>query len=134
MMERILNNRIVRIIVGLVIGVPLTALAFVAGVHGLLIGYGGIVKGEPLWIIIGVITVVGFIGISGAWRRILKSSISMTGKERQVVRAMLFCGVASSLSLTVWSYFIEKTLVVPLILVVLALGGFVFILATPKLL
>ena len=132
MFEEVLNKPLLRAIVGIVAGVPLTLLAFFIGAHGLILGYAGITEGKILLLTSGVLTVTGLAGIGGAWARLLISSENMTKTTRQVVRFLLWCGVFSGLGLAIWSVLIEDISIVSLLLVIPALAGLVFISATPK--
>lgn len=131
MFERTIDKRIVRIILGTAFGLPITALILVASIWGLIAGYGALLAGEILYSGIGVITVLGLLGISGAWRRVLKTHEAMTARERLIVRRFLACGVIASIALALLAFvYIESTLLA-LFLVLLALGGGFFVLATP---
>ncbi len=132
MIEKTLNMLLVRIAVGIIIGIPLTVLAVVAGAHGLVLTYGGIVDGKYLLILFGIVTITGFMGISGAWLRLLKPSTVMSNKYRNVTRGMLFYGLASSVALSAWSIISEGMSVISLLLIVLSLGGTAFVHATPR--
>lgn len=130
-MEELLNKRITRIIIGVSLAIPFTAISIVLGWHGLLLGFGGIASGNILFILIGITTIIGFVGIAGAWRRLLKSSNLMSKEEQNKIRTMLFFGLASSLVLCVWSFF-KADIITILILSLLLLFSVFFIYATPK--
>jgi len=130
-MEQLLNNILVRIIVGITIGLPITPLALMYGIHGLLIGFQGLVEGDYLFLLIGVLAVTGLIGIIGAWWRLFRSTEKMKTKERKVVRIMLFCGVISCLGLAAWALFLDLTPKILLLFVLPALAGAVFVSSTP---
>lgn len=130
-MEELLNKRITRIIIGVSLAIPFTAISIVLGWHGLLLGFGGIASGNVLFILIGITTIIGFVGITGAWRRLLKSSKVMSKEEQNKIRTMLFFGLASSFILCVWSVF-KTDLITISILYLLLLFSVFFIYATPK--
>ena len=130
-MEVILNNRIVRIIIGTAIGIPLTAISVVLGLHGLVLLYAGIKEMELVPFSMGLVTVTGFIGIYGAWKRIFKSSDEMTESERSKVRIMLGFGFLSSLGLALWALSSSEA-EATIIMLLLAVGAIAFIYATPK--
>ena len=130
-MERLLNNIFVRIIVGITIGLPITPLALMYGIHGLVIGFQGLVEGNYLSLLIGALSVAVLIGIIGAWWRLFRSSDKMKMKERKAVRIMLFCGMISCLGLAAWALFLELTPKILLLFVLPALAGAVFVSSTP---
>ncbi len=130
--EKKLDKLSLRIFIGAIFGVPLTAISLVAGIYGLVFGYAGLVGGGVWLIIIGVVTITGLIGICGAWRRLLKTSNLMTKRERKIIRNMLFCGFLSSFVITAWLLYVDGISELSLILIILSLGGVVFILGTPK--
>ena len=132
MIERTLNNLIVRIIAGIVIGLPLTSASVVGGAHGIILGIGGITELNPLLLFIGLVTVTGFIGICGAWRRLLKPTTLMTNKNKSTIRLMLMFGLFSSLGLTVWSVYSEGITIIGWALFALSIGGVIFIYSIPK--
>lgn len=131
-MESFLNNTRNRVALGLLVGAPFTLIATILGAHGLILGYGGIVKSDPALLLAGILTLSGFVGICGAWWRVFTSTDSMSCTSRDVVRVMLFVGAGTSLSLAAWALLLEggALLVVPL--VISAVGGVLFIRATPK--
>jgi len=131
-MEYLLNNIFIRIIVSIFIGIPISALALVTGLHGLVLGYAGIVNIELWLILIGIITITGFIGLAGAWLRLFESTTSMTEPYRHKTRIMLFLGLISSSALSVWSILLDGLSLISFLLMSLAMGGLLFILATPK--
>ncbi len=130
-MEKLLNNRIVRIVIGTAIGIPVTAFSIVLGLHGLILFYAGVKEAELLPLFLGVVTVTGFIGIVGAWKRLLSSTEEMDKKEKRNVRAMLMFGLLSSLALGAWAFSSSEP-EIAIILLVLSLGAGVFIYATPE--
>ena len=130
-MEELLNKRIIRIVIGVTIGIPFTAISIPLGWHGMLLGFGGIASGNVLFISIGITTITGFVGIAGAWRRLLKSTEVISKEELNRIRIMLFCGLASSLALCIWAI-IKANIVTILALSLLLLFSVFFIYATPK--
>ena len=130
-MENTLNNRIVRIILAVVVGIPVTAVVVVLGFNGLILGYGGIIEFKLLPFLLGVVTVTGVIGIIGAWKRIYTSTNEMSEKEKQTTRVMLVIGCFSSLALSIWAFSSAEP-EIAIFLLVLSFGAVVFIYATPK--
>ena len=129
-METLLNLRIFRIIIGTAIGIPFTAVSIILGLHGLFIGYGGIREGNILMMAIGIITITDFIGIGGAWLRLVSSTKEISKEEQKRIRIMLFNGLAASFALFVWALYsdIQTSLIAFVLLICVAF----FILATPK--
>ena len=130
-MEKIVNNRIVRLIIGVAIGIPLTAISVVLGLHGLILLYAGLKEMELAPFLIGVVTITGFIGIYGAWKRIFRSSEVMTEGEKSRVRVMLASGFISSFGLGLWALY-SSEMEATIIMFLLAAGAVAFIYATPK--
>ena len=131
-MEYIFNNIFVRIIAGILIGIPVSVVALVSGAHGLLLGYAGIITVEFWLVLVGIITITGFIGIIGAWRRLIDSTVSMSVKYNNKTRSMLFFGIFTSVALTIWSIVIDGVSEMTLLLIILCMAGVMFIIATPK--
>lgn len=131
-MEAILNNPKIRVVVGLVLGAPLTLIAIFLGCYGLILGYAGIVENKPFWFLAGLLTVSGFVGILGAWWRIIVSTRSITGSRLRTLRLMLFAGAGTSFALAVWALLIQSGVILVLLLFALTLIGTLFIRATPE--
>ena len=130
-MEKLLNNRIVRIVIGTAIGVPVTAISIILGLHGLILLYAGIKEVEVLPFSLGVVTITGFVGIVGAWKRLFTSSEDMTEKQKTNTRTLLVFGLLSSLALSIWAMSSSEPEMAA-ILFMLSFGAGVFIYATPK--
>ena len=81
--------------------------------------------------LIGTVTITGFIGIYGAWKRIFRSSEAMTESEKSRVRVMLTFGFMSSFGLGLWA-FSASEMEATIFLFLLATGAIAFIYATPK--
>ena len=131
-MENTLNNIIVRFIVGIFIGLPFTATALFAGAHGLILGYAGIVNAEFGMAIIGILTGTGFIGIVGAWLRLIEPTHSMSSRYLRITRLMLYSGFITSASFTIWVVTIEGLTEISMPIIILTIGSILFITATPK--
>lgn len=129
-METLLNSRIFCIIIGTAIGIPFTAVSIILGLHGLVIGYGGIIEGDILLLAIGIITITGFIGISGAWLRLFSSTEEMSIEEQKRIRTMLLNGLVASLALFGWALYSD--IKVSLFALALLMCVAFFIQATPK--
>ncbi len=130
MIQEFLDKKVVRNIIGGLIGIPVTLISLFLGFHSLILGYGGLVKGKPLWFLVGVSSALGIIGLGGAWIRLSASSLHMPTKLLQHTRVMLYCGLLSSLMLSAMSVlyaYMEALLVtVPLLVI-----GIFFLIATP---
>ena len=132
MFEKSLDNRLVRIVLGTAIGLPLTAAALVCAIYGIAFFFGGLSSGNYLIAGLGPVTIFGLLGIAGAWRRLLKPHASMNSRERKIVRVLLLAGVAASVILAIVSLAsIESSLLV-LFFAALTCGGIIFVLATPN--
>jgi hypothetical protein len=131
-MEYALNNIIVRIIVGITVGSSITAIALIGGAHGLVLGYAGIINAEFGLTLFGILTITGFIGICGAWCRLLKPTYSMSQRFITRIRYMLFFGLVTSAILSIWALYIEGLTVITMPLLALTLGCILFIMGTPK--
>lgn len=101
------------------------------GLHGLVLFYAGAKEAELLPLSLGVVTITGFIGILGAWKRIYSSSEEMSEKEKSTTRIMLLFGCLSSFGLSAWAFNSSEP-ESAIILLLLALGAVAFIYATPK--
>lgn len=130
-MEALLNKRNTRIIIGLFIAAPFTAGAIIFGFYGILFGIGGITGQNPQAFFLGLITISGLVGVSGAWRRLLKPTSERMNKEQNKIRVMLFFGLASSLALFASSIYFKLTEAILLFIAIIILN-IVFIYGTPK--
>ncbi len=129
-MEVFLNYRVSRLIIGAAIGIPATAISVILGFHGLILGYAGIKEADIYFLFMGVITITGFIGIIGAWWRLMVSTRNTSNSKQNIIRSLLLYGLATSVALFMWSLFSDyRTLPIPLTLI---LAGTFFIYATPK--
>ncbi len=137
-MEAFLNYRISRIVIGIAVGLPLTVISIVGGLYGLAIGYGGILaighgslsRDGLSFLFIGIISITGFIGITGVRRRLITSTENTSKTEQNKTRVMLFYGLATSIVLLMCSLYNDyNTLLIPLTLI---LSCTLFIDATPK--
>jgi hypothetical protein len=131
MIERFLNKLLTRWLAGLIVGLPFTWLSLILGVHGIILGKGGIKEGGFDLIAPGIITIAGFIGIVGAWIRVIRPTYAMSESILHATRIMLYCGIAASVALfivvIIGSGFISS---LPFALVIAL--GILFIIATPK--
>jgi uncharacterized Tic20 family protein len=117
-MEAFLNYRISRIVFGIAIALPLTAISIVAGLYGLVLGYGGIIGAGLYLLFIGMISITGFIGITVVWRRLKTSTENTSKTEKNKTRVRLFCGLVTSIALLMCSLYNDcKTLPMPLTLI-----------------
>ena len=98
MLQHFFDQRTVRILFGVALGLPITALALIGGLYGCVIGLTGLLTGSDkfLFAFITATTVLGLAGISGAWRRILRPSVEMTASEVKTIHALLWAGVPVS--------------------------------------
>jgi len=130
-MENLLNNKIVRIVFSIFIGIPVTAIILLASIYGLTFGLAGIPEGNLSMLSIGIINITGIIGAIGAWKRIYTTSIKMSEDEKNTTKAMLYSGVFSSLCLSVSAIYFSE-IGAAFIFILLAFGSATFIYATPK--
>jgi len=104
-LETALNKPLIRWSVALLIVFPFTLLSGIAGIYGLMLGAMGfvyIVQGGPtafLMAYLGIVTVIGWAGVLGGFRRVMTPTDQMTEKDRLLTRKLLWCGVFASLSL-----------------------------------
>jgi len=131
-MESFLNKKIIRIMIGLFVGIPFTAISIPSALYGLLFGVAGLLfSGSIIFALIGFTAITGLIGISGAWRRLLKSSDILCQEERLLIRKMLFSGLISSLILSTSALYFNYLETILLFTLLLFINLF-FIYATPK--
>ncbi|MDH5517043.1 MAG: hypothetical protein OEY36_04365 [Gammaproteobacteria bacterium] len=124
-------NKLIRLAIAVLIAVPFTAAAIIFGLYGMLFGVAGITSADPVAIFLGVVTIAGLAGIAGGWRRLLKSSVQLTQRERNRIRMLLYCGLASSLSLFCFFAYL-KLAMAAFILFIMTLLNVAFIYVTPK--
>ncbi|MBI5784335.1 MAG: hypothetical protein HZA64_02665 [Rhodocyclales bacterium] len=130
MLPKLIDHPLVRISLGVLVGIPLSAVAMVATPHGLGLGYGGVIKGDPVLIFAGLMTVTGIVAIYGAWYRLLVPHVKMVAAQARRVRFCLYCGVISSLGLAGWAGY-ETEIALSFALALPAAIGVVLIKGTP---
>jgi hypothetical protein len=130
MLAKALDRTLYRVIVGAAFGVPLTALTLLGCFFGFVYGVEGLRRGDLLFLGLGAVTLLGVLGFAGAWTRILRTHQSMSRYQRITVRYLLSAGVVASLALAGLSFSIPSVYTA-FAFIVLALGGVLFILATP---
>ena len=86
---------------------------------------------ELLPFLLGVVTITGFIGIIGAWGRLLISSNDMSVKSSKRIRLMLLSGLLTSLSFLVLAVYKSEP-EGAVFMLALTLGAAAFVYATPK--
>lgn len=83
--------------------------------------------------LLGPVIVLGLAGIAGAWRRLTKNHEMMSSRERRVVRLLLGCGAVSASYSTVAAVGLSGIgMSIALPLLVLSVGGVLFLLGTPR--
>lgn len=131
MIERALDNRWLRIVLGAAIGIPFTAAALVGSIYGVIFLVGGLRGGEFFPTGVGLAAALGMLGVVGAWRRLLKPQSAMSHRERMVVRFLLFSGIASSTALAGVSLVYAEWPAIAFLFALIAAGGVALVLATP---
>lgn len=129
-----LNNVYLRIIIGIFIGLPLTATSLIGGAHGLVLGYAGIVNAMFGLLLMGILTITGFIGIFGAWLRLLESTYSMSDRYRIKTRVMLYFGLVTSSILYILAIYTDGLSLLSMPFIAMTIGSVLFIIGTPKIL
>ena len=127
----IIEYKYIRIILAL-IGLVLSPVILFMAIHGLILGYAGIMDFSPLLIGMGGATVFGLIGFAGACYRLSRNLVSMSKKQKMVSRALLVSGIASGIYLIIGCLYSGMPLSITLLCVVVTVGGGVFLYATPK--
>lgn len=102
-LPKVIDRPLVRVTLGVLIGVPFSVVAVFAVPHGVVLGYSGIVEGDPLLISVGLVTVLGVMAIYGAWYRLLVPHTEMLLAQARRIRFCLYCGVTSSSGLAGWA-------------------------------
>jgi hypothetical protein len=98
-----IDRPLVRLAIGLLVGLPLSVVALFAIPHGLMLGYAGLAEADALNLFAGLCTLLGTVAILGAWYRLIVPRAEMSSPAVRVVRASLFAGLVSSLGLAVWA-------------------------------
>ena len=130
-MEEFLNKKNTRITIGIFVAAPFTAIALLFGLYGIIFGIAGITSNHSFASLFGLLTILGLIGVAGAWRRLLKPTNKNNSKEQDKIRTMLFCGLASSLAFFAVSFYYNQTEAILILLPITMINVF-FIYATPK--
>ena len=129
-MEDLLNKKSTRIIIGLFIATPFTVAAIIFGLYGIIVGIAGIAEKSPIFLL-ALISISGLVGVLGAWRRLVKTTMELSDKEQNKIRTMLFFGLASTVALCIWSVYLEFPKAIATFILMLTLNAF-FIYGTPK--
>lgn len=130
---QLLDVHLVRLVLGIALGLPVTALALLGAVYGLAMGYGGLAGGRNLGlsaIALGMV-LLAFAGLVGAWRRILKPRAGMTPRQARTVRALLLAGVAAALFMVLAAVLWFDNYVLASVPLFIGAMGVVLLLATP---
>jgi hypothetical protein len=118
------------------LGVLITLAAIFGSFYGLVIGYNGIITGQPWLIVLGVTTILALLGIIGAWLRYSNNLSAMSSSQRARVRLFLICGIVASVYFAVGSFYLGfkdgAGWQFGLFFLSFTLGAGVFLYATPK--
>ena len=128
-----IETGLVRVIIG-VIGIVVAIVMLLGFIPSIALGLGGI-DHKNIWsILYGLGFLLSFFGLFGAWWRLSMSYQKMTDGKITFVRRLLKCGVFSAalLSIGALGIFGLFGLYGVLVFFALALGGGVFLKATPN--
>lgn len=103
MPSTLFDRPLVRLVVGLFVGLPLSVIAVFAIPHGLILGYAGLTDGGVYNLFAGLSTVFGTVAILGAWYRLIVPRAEMSLPTVRIVRAALYLGIVSSVGLAAWA-------------------------------
>lgn len=132
MIENIFDNKWIRICLGVLVGIPFTLAALIGSIHGLVLFFAGIRNNELWAIALGAASMIGLLGLWGAWWRLRKPLKTMSDRERLFVKALLVIGTATSLFLASLSWFWGQWGGGAIIGILVAAVGIVLIIATPQ--
>jgi hypothetical protein len=130
MLSNAIDRPVVRLVLGVLIGFPLSVVALFAAPHGLILGYAGVAEGSPLLIFAGLMTVLGVIAIFGAWYRLFVPHVEMGIAQARGIRFCLYCGVISSFGLAAWAGY-ERQFLLASALGLFVIAGVVLVKGTP---
>jgi len=125
-----IDRPVIRLAVGVLLGLPLSVVAVFAVPHGLILGYAGLLEGEVLNLLAGISTILGLLAILAAWYRLIVPRSEMSQPKVRAVRAGLFCGVLCSVGLALWAASASWFLMAAALLLLAATGA-MFIRHTP---
>lgn len=131
MYSQAIESKTIKVVLS-VFGVILTPIAIFIAAHGIILGYGGFQKFDLLLISMGIATILGVLGLGGAWFRLFKKLSSMSRNQIAVIRTLLFGGVVSGLYLVIGCIYSGMPVSITLLCLGLTIGGIYFVLATPK--
>jgi predicted DNA repair protein MutK len=133
------DHRYVRIALGAFLGLPVTVAALCASVDAIAMGPAALASGgvnPSVAAAVTIVTAACFLGICGAWRRLLTPHSRMTEKQRQTVRRMIGAGVVGAMPVAACVFWLSRgeiTLVLAAAgIVVLGLVGLALLAATPS--
>jgi hypothetical protein len=132
-LAELLDRFPVRVLLAFTVGVPVTVVALVFGFLGLVTGLGGLTTGTAKLQFLGntLATILGLLGIAGAWFRLLAPHTAFGPNRRRVVVVLLCSGIASALLIAAYAVSLGATLAAGGALAVAALG-LAFVAATPS--
>lgn len=130
MPSALFDRPLVRMAVGLFVGLPLSVIAAFAIPHGLILGYAGLTDGDVYNLFAGFSTAFGAVAILGAWYRLIVPRAEMSLPAVRIVRAALFLGIISSVGLAAWAAWAAWFMAAGALVLLVAVGV-VFIMHTP---
>ena len=87
-----------------IVGIPITVLAIVGAIYGILFLLGGIKKNNPWPILFSLGIFASYFGITGAWIRISNKYESLSKGKVLLIRRLLGFGVAGAALLTAGTF------------------------------
>ena len=115
-----------------IVGIVTLPIVLVSAAHGLVFLIGITSKPEIINICFGLSSILGLLGYFAAWYRPFKNHKNMSAKQILFIRFLLFCGIVSSILLLGCVIYFKLGLFAVSFLLLLILGGFAFVSATPK--
>jgi len=129
MIRETLDNKNFRIAFAVLVGIPATFVYFVAAIYGFVLVIASFHNFQLFPASLGVATLLGTLGIVGAWLRLIKRRDNLGARELKFTRASLACGVIASIILLA-NAILAGSLIFGVPLAILTLVGVFFYVGT----
>jgi len=95
MIRSVIDDKRFKIVFGLLVGLPATCMYIVVMPYGVAFIMATIKEPNHILILFSLATVLGSIGVMGAWFRLCKKSQNFSALQIKITKIALACGIAA---------------------------------------